>query len=305
MFRASLKSLGYQVFSCAIVLCASASAALACQPCLSEKSLTLEQSIAQADLIVVAYRNGAQPPQDNDKTPQQTKVQVTRVLRGQVKDNQIMVRSYRGMCPYGVVLPDDKLYVLILKASGDGKTYSAVDRCSVKALSIATDADQTVTLDEYEQKTVPLDKFTHDYLTPAADRPALEFLQYLKNSGERDGGGSGFDETHGGNWKAEELLSFISRNGITLYDINDKSTRRLTRAQLQLALSKRGNKTFTSFVHLGYIYSQPYPQYSTLIYQPRKNGLVINVAGWYRLTFMTEDGKLKLNKLEYLTLEGE
>ncbi len=304
MLRASLKNSACRVFLCALILSASASVALACEPCLAEKSLKLEQSIAQADLIVVGYRHQAQPPQDNDATPQQTKVQVMRVLRGSVKDNQIMVRSYSGMCPYGVVLPDDKPYVLILRASGDGATYSAVDRCSVKALSVAADADQTVTLDEFETKTVPLDKFTHDYITPTAYRPVIQFLQYLKNSGEHDGD-SGFDQTLGGNWKAEELLSFVSRNGVTLYDINDKRTRRLTRMQLQRALSQRGNKTFTSFVHLGYIYAQPYPQYSTLMYEPRKNSVVVNVASWYRLTFIREDGTLKLNRLEYLMMEGE
>jgi hypothetical protein len=304
MFRASLKNSVCRIFLCTLMLCASASVALACQPCLAEKSLTLEQSLAQADLIVVGYRSKLQPPQENDKTPQQTAVQVTRVLRGSVKENQISVHSYSGMCPYGVVLPDDKPYVLILRASGDATTYNAVDRCSVKALRVAADADQTVTLDEYEKKTLPLDKLTHDYITPPAYKPVVEFLQYLKNSGERDGG-FGFDSTRGGSWKADEVLSFISRDGVTLYDINDKSTRRLTRVQLQRALSQRGNKTFTRFVHLGYIYAQPYPQDSTLIYEPRKNGVVVKVAGWYRLTFTRESGTLKLNKLEYLMVEGD
>lgn len=304
MFRAWLKNSGCRIFLCALILSASASVAVACQPCLAEKSLTLEQSIAQADLIVVGYRHEVQPPQDNDETPQQTKVQVMRVLRGSVKENQIMVHSYSGMCPYGVVLPDDKPYVLILRASGDGTTYSAVDRCSVKTLRVAADANETVTLDEYEQKTLPLDKFTHDYITPTTYKPIVEFLQYLKNSGERDGG-FGFDVTRGGNWKADELLSFVSRQGITLYDINDKRTRRLTRRQLQRALSQRGSQTFTRFVHLGYIYAQPYPQDSTLIYQPQKNGVVVKVASWYRLTFTSEDGLLKLNRLEYLMMEGD
>ena len=297
----------HKILLCALMLGASAATVLACQPCLAEKSLTLEQSIAQADLIVVGYRRIDQrtkPEQEGD-TPQQIEVQVTRVLRGSVKENQIKVRSYRGMCPYGVVLPDTEHYVLILKASGDGRTYGAVETCSVKALRVTNDAAENVTLDEYTKKTVPLDTLLLEQIAPPQYKRVVELLQYLRSSGEH-GGGFGFEASRGGNWKADKLLSFISSNGLTLYDVNDKRrTRRLTRGQLSSALSRRGDQTFTMFTHLGYIYSEPYPQYSTLRYKPQPNGgVVVGMSGWYRLTFRREGGALKLTKLEYLTLEG-
>jgi hypothetical protein len=302
----SLSKLRRMICLCALMLGTLGATALACEPCLAEKSLTLEQSIAQADLIVVGYRldHPAKPEQEGE-TPKQVKVQVMRVLRGSVKENQIMVRSYSGMCPYGVVLPDKEHYVLILKATGDGQTYSAVDRCSVKALRVTNDAAEIVTLDEYTNKTLPLDALLLATIAPPEYRRAVELLQYLRNSGERDGG-SGFEASRGGNWKTDKLLSFVSRNGLTLYDVNDKRrTRRLTRSQLSNALSHRGNRTFAMFTHLGYIYAQAYPQYSTLRYKAQPSGVVVEMSGWYRLTFKREDGTLKLTKLEYLMLEED
>lgn len=146
---------------------ASVSVVTACQPCLAEKSLTLEQSIAQSDLIIVGYRldHRTKPEQESD-TPQQLEVQVKRVLKGGVKENRITVRSYSGMCPYGVVLPDKEHYVMLLKASGDGRTYSAVDRCSVKTLRVTNDAAELVTLDDDTKKTMRLEAFLLKYLAP-------------------------------------------------------------------------------------------------------------------------------------------
>ena len=301
----SLNKLCPKIFLCALLLSASASVAWACQPCRTEKSLTLEQSIAQADLIVVGYRLDQLPkPEEGENTPQQIKIQVARVLRGSVKENQIMVRSYSGMCPYGVVLPDKEHYVLILKARGDGQTYGAVETCSVKALRVTNDAAQSVTLDEYSKEQIPLDTLLLERIAMPEYKRVVEMLQYLKNSGERDDG-SGFEASRGGNWNAEKLLSYISGNGLTLYDVNDKQrTRRLTRSQLSNALSRRGDQTFIRFTHLGYIYAQAYPQYSTLSYKSQPDGVVVSMSGWYRLTFRREDDALKLTKLEYLMLEG-
>ncbi len=303
MTNISLNWLNRKIFMCVLILSTSASAALACEPCLAEKSLTLEQSITQADLIVVGYRVDLPTKQGQEgDTPQQIKVQAMRVLRGSVKDNQITIRSYSGMCPYGVVLEDRAEYVLLLR--GDGGIYSAVDRCSVKAMRVAGGKEENVTLDPYERDYLPLAQLLRDYIAPPEYRRVVELLQYLKNSGESDSA-SGFDASRGGNWKADELLSFISRNGLTLYEVNGKRTRRLTRGQLSSALSRRGDPTFVRFAHLGHIYAQPYPQYSTLRYEARPSGVVVEMSGWYRLTFTREGGALKLTKLEYLTLEED
>jgi hypothetical protein len=305
MANISLNRLKLKIFLCVLMLGASASAASACEPCLNEKSLKLEQSIARADLIVVGHRINYRPKTEltEGDTPQRIEVQVKRVLRGGVKENQIAVRSYSGMCPYGVVLEDEAEYVLLLRGGGD-EIYDAVDRCGVKAMRVAGGKEENVTLDPHEREYLPLAQLLRDYIAPPEYRRVVELLQYLKDGGEGDSG-SGFDASRGGNWQADKLLSFISGNGLTLYDVNGKRTRRLTRGQLSSALSRRGDPASVRFSHLGHIYAQPYPQYSTLRYEARPGGVVVEMSGWYRLTFGREDGALKLTKLEYLMTEGD
>lgn len=304
MTNVSLGRLWRKIFLCVLMLGASASAAPACEPCLAEKSLKLEQSIARADLIVVGHRINYRPKTEltQGDTPQQIDVQVKRVLRGSVKENQITVRSYSGMCPYGVALEDESEYVLLLR--GDGEIYNAVDRCAVKALRVADGEEENVILDPHAREYLSFAQLLRDYIAPPEYRRVVELLQYLKESGKGDSA-AGFDASRGGNWQADKLLSFISDDGLTLYDVNGKRTRRLTRAQLSSALSRRGDPTSVRFSHLGHIYAQPYPQYSTLRYEARPAGVVVEMSGWYRLTFGSEGGALKLTKLEYLMTEGD
>ena len=294
--------LSLRVFACALLLSAGVTTARACEPCLAEKSLNWEQSIKEASLIVVGSRADAMAQAREADQPPQIKVQVKRVLRGSVKQNQITVHSWSGMCPYGVVLEDKAEYVLLLR--GDGEIYNAVDRCSVKAMRVAGSREEGVTLDPYQKKELPLAQLLTDHIAPPEYRRVIELLQYLKGSGSPDGLGA-FDETLGGDWRVEELLSYISRSGLTLFDINDKRTRRYTNAQLRSLLSRKGNKASGMFIHLGYIYAQPYPQYSTLSYEPQANGVIVRMSGWYHLTFKREDGALKLAKLEYMQVEGD
>jgi hypothetical protein len=288
--------------ACAILLSACVTLALACEPCLAEKSLNWEQSIREASLIVAGSHADAITQAREGDQPQQINVQVMRVLRGSVKENQITVHSWSGMCPYGVVLEDKAQYVLLLR--GDGEIYDAVDRCSVKAMRIAGGKEESVTLDPYAREKLPLAQLLRDYIAPPEYRRAIELLQYLKSNGSPDVFGA-FDETLGGHWRVEDLLAYISQSGLTLFDINDNRTRRYTKAQLRSLLSRKGNKASTMFIHLGYIYAQPYPQYSTLSYEAQANGVVIRMSGWYRLTFKREDGALKLTKLEYIQVQGD
>lgn len=284
------------------ILIATGAVAYACEPCLAEKSLNWEQSVKEASLIVVASRVGIGIEAPEGDQPQQIKVQVERVLRGSVKENQITVHSWSGMCPYGVVLNDKSRYVLLLR--GDGEIYDAVERCSVKAMHVSGGKEESTVLDPYAKEELPLAQLLRDYIAPPEYKRVIEFLQYLKSSGSTGVQGA-FDETVGGNWQVDELLSYISKGGLTTFDINDKRTRRYSIAELRRLLSSKSNKASTTFIHLGYIYAQPYPQYSTLKYEPQANGVVINISGWYRLTFTREDGALKLTKLEYIQVEGD
>ena len=56
--------------------------------------------------------------------------------------------------------------------------------------------------------------------------------------------------------------------------------------------------------HLGYIYAQPYRQYSELTFVPQVDGVVVHLADWYRLTFAMQSGSLRLTRIDYLMQEG-
>ena len=86
-----------------------AGTAIACQPCRSK--LDLEQSLKKADLVIVGKRIDYDPA---EKKPPIIKVEIIKVLKGEIKEAQIEVKSWYGMCPYGIVV-DDQVYVMILK----------------------------------------------------------------------------------------------------------------------------------------------------------------------------------------------
>ena len=109
-----------------------AGTAVACQPCKSK--LDLEQSLKQADLVIVGKRTDYDPA---GKKPPRIKVDIIKVLKGETKEAQIEVQSWYGMCPYGIVV-DDKIHVMILKKSLKFRgAYTAVNgSCSVTKLPV-------------------------------------------------------------------------------------------------------------------------------------------------------------------------
>jgi hypothetical protein len=138
---------------------------------------------------------------------------------------------------------------------------------------------------------------------PAKYSSALDLLEYMQSV--VIGGYPlpyGVDDKR---WDAVKVSSFISNNGLTLYDVNNESTVKYSSRSLKNQLSVKKGKAYDSIVHMGLIYSQPYSQYSKLTYQPIQNGIVINMADWYRLTYVFEENSLRLSKLEYLTVEGD
>ena len=60
-----------------------------------------------------------------------------------------------------------------------------------------------------------------------------------------------------------------------------------------------------TLAHLGYIYAQPYKQYSELRFQPLADaGVAVHMADWYQLTFAQQAGALKVTRIDYLMREG-
>jgi hypothetical protein len=269
---------------------------------LIKDSLSLKQTIEQADLIVTGNRIFDKTESANEE-PQLIKVQFARVLKGKARDNQAAVRSFYGMCPYGIVLPDEAPRVLFLSESAPENPYGEVDNCSVKTLSLAGDKGETVTLEDGKTK-ISLDEFLSERIIRTELKPIVKFLQLLKNG--EDKVVFGFDESKGGKWNSEELLSLLSTKGVEFSDVNEKlRKRRLTFVALRRSLAGKKDRIWRQFVHLGHIYNQPYPQYSTLTFSTQANRVVAELTGSYRLTFSREGGALKLTKLEYLQLEGD
>ena len=97
------------VLTMVIAIAITTETAIACQPCKSK--LDLEQSLKKADLVIVGKRIDYDP---EEKMPSGIKVNIIKVLKGEIKKKQIEVKSWYGMCPYGIVV-DDRIYVMILR----------------------------------------------------------------------------------------------------------------------------------------------------------------------------------------------
>lgn len=142
---------------------------------------------------------------------------------------------------------------------------------------------------------------------PARYSRAVEFLQLLKQAQSSKSAMVLFDESKRPFRDIPKLLGFVSARGVTLVDVNTQNGKPLfvPRARLKRELARQSSRAFDAFAYLGYISAMPYSQYSELSCKPTAAGVVIMVAGSHALTFVRERGVLKLNRLEYLRLEGD
>jgi hypothetical protein len=116
----------------------TATASAACEPCAS--SLSFDESILQADLIIVGQRIDYRAPEESEEQaaprpverPDAIRVQIIYLLKGSSEKRVITVNSWDGECDYGIVA-DDSFYMMILKK---GETqYDTLNRgCSFKSL---------------------------------------------------------------------------------------------------------------------------------------------------------------------------
>jgi hypothetical protein len=85
----------------------------ACEPC--HFNFTLRHSLAEADLVLVVKRAEARkdaPPRGPE--PPCDELSVEEVLKGDFRGEKVRVRSFYGMCPYGIIVGEGT-YVVILK----------------------------------------------------------------------------------------------------------------------------------------------------------------------------------------------
>lgn len=113
-------------------LSATATSALACEPCAKDSFMQFEETARAADLIIIGQRDDFSPDELTQGVggPETIRVKVRRVFKGEESREEVSIKSWSGMCPYGIVLNDNAEHVIFLKKSGD--TYRAVEMCSVK-----------------------------------------------------------------------------------------------------------------------------------------------------------------------------
>ncbi len=131
------------------------------------------------------------------------------------------------------------------------------------------------------------------------------FLRVLASAWTPASAQGPYDPHRAGPWDTEKLLSFFARGGVTFHDINGDTTWHLTSPRLRGELGRRRGSAFDMLIHLGYIYTQPYPQYSQLSFVKNPAGVVVRVGAWYEVTFVRERGILHVAKVDYTELEGE
>jgi hypothetical protein len=130
--------------------------ARACEPCTKDASQKFEETARASDLILVGQRDDFSPDELTHGLggPENIKLKVVRVLKGTEERAEVTVRSWSGMCPYGIILNDNSQHVVFLKKSGDN--YRAVDMCSVKDYAVKDGVvefgKEKITIEDFKSK---------------------------------------------------------------------------------------------------------------------------------------------------------
>jgi hypothetical protein len=132
----------------------------ACEPCF--KTLSLEETIQQADLIIVGEKTANGPSVGMDHYPDASdwiEIRIFDILKGQEEEEYIRVNSWNGMCGYGIVIAEGK-YVIFLEQRKDDREvyqYDAVNNgCSIKIYpmegEIVVLEDERISVEEFVGK---------------------------------------------------------------------------------------------------------------------------------------------------------
>ena len=135
----------------------------ACQPCLGTP-LNLEETVDRADLIIVGHKidDGQQSSSREDidiLIPELIQVRILEILKGSTQSTEIKVRSFYGMCAYGIVLNDNRNYLILLSnvSETEEELYSSVDGdCAEKSYLVLNNQvdikGQNISLDDFASK---------------------------------------------------------------------------------------------------------------------------------------------------------
>lgn len=137
-------------------IAACISPADACEPCV--KNLSIEETIAKSDLIIVGERVEEGPLSGGEEPhgPDWIKVNISRILKGTEENNPVVVNSWDAMCDYGLVIGQGE-YLMFLTRRGSPEEpyqYDAVDfGCGVKSFPLIDGAmivnEEALSLDDF------------------------------------------------------------------------------------------------------------------------------------------------------------
>src|SRR5687768_13249385 len=146
----------------------------ACEPCGS--TLDLRRSLERAEVVAVVKRpERPRQPEEPSNGPACDELLVERVLKGKVEGERLAVRSWYGMCPYGIILGEGTYVVILAGASSSdydaaeasvgcdvsrerkSGLYAPVEHgCAVRSLRVEAGAVEAegvkLTLDEFRDK---------------------------------------------------------------------------------------------------------------------------------------------------------
>ena len=132
----------------------------ACEPCTN--TLNFEETVNKSDLIIVGQRIGEGPRSDFGEGyggPDWIKVRIIEILKGSSQDTMIKVNSWDAMCSYGIIINDNKNYVMLLQereSIEEEFQYDAVDfGCAQKTYSVENNEI------DFEGNKISIDEFTN------------------------------------------------------------------------------------------------------------------------------------------------
>jgi len=131
----------------------------------------------------------------------------------------------------------------------------------------------------------------------------VELLRYLASLNSY---GGAFDPDRSAAADVEQLTAALASQ-VVFTDVNQQGrVTKLSRDEIAKQLKARDGQAFRGLMHLGCIAEDElrYPRPTTLKAVTTNSGYVLELSTWYRLSFGAFNSDAKLERIEYLKLEG-
>lgn len=130
---------------------------------------------------------------------------------------------------------------------------------------------------------------------------ALKVVEYLADNNEYRGW---YDATRSAPLDGERIARAVDSAGLRITDVNDESDVVYTREEVVAQVVSRRGAVFVRLTHLGRLYASP-PRYAKAECQVGEGSVVVQMKGWYRLTYLKSQQGFQLSRIDYLQEEGE